>query len=181
MEARKTDDSYKKRARRRCYTRKAPLINNFINMAEARREIVNALHLHRSNLSPSPPARRVHTHLNQKYYNQRQLTESIPNHPEPTWSTTAPAVLCAPVPTVDVLEVEWFDNISASHSWWIGFLSYLDGKINEVRRESMEGLGPCLVAPNIENLSDASDADDQATFLEEWVVLPAGEKNEEQV
>lgn len=39
---------------RKYHTRKAPIINSYTDMAEARREIVHALHLHRSSSFNNP-------------------------------------------------------------------------------------------------------------------------------
>lgn len=152
--------SGRKRTRKRAYTRKASLSTTFINMAEARREIVNALHLHRSSTARNNAPAPTHHH---------QLTDSMPL-PEPTWSTTAPAVICAPLPAVEVLEVEWFHNdVSASCSWWVAFLSSLDRKI------SAEGPPPAAV-PGLGAEDSGSGRDEKAPFMDEWVVLPPGEE-----
>ncbi|KAK4392358.1 hypothetical protein Sango_2013600 [Sesamum angolense] len=175
--SRKLGDPTRKRTRRRSHTRKASLSSTFINMAEARREIVNALQLHRSS---SASVVRIHQNpsllsnsRNHNYYNQ--LTESMPI-PQPTWSTTAPAVstLCAPV---EVLEVEWYDNqYSSSYAWWIGFLNSLDGKSGG-GKEFMESCeGACLEFDTRDDVEkSAPDANDQSTstFTDEWLIFPA--------
>ncbi|KAK4432233.1 hypothetical protein Salat_0985400 [Sesamum alatum] len=165
----KKGDSARKRTRRRSHTRKASLSSSFINMAEARREIVNALQLHRSSTSASAVRTSLLTNIS-----HNQLTESMPI-PEPTWSTTAPAVLCAH--PVEVLEVEWYDNHSSSYAWWMGFLNSLDGrKTSGVGMESSDGLGPCLeldtTSRDVEKSAPA-DANDQTPFTDEWLIFPA--------
>ncbi|KAL0426188.1 UNVERIFIED_CONTAM: hypothetical protein Slati_2793600 [Sesamum latifolium] len=188
--SRKLGDSTRKRTRRRSHTRKAALSSSFINMAEARREIVNALQLHRSS---SASVVRIHhqnpsllsNSRNHNYYNQ--LTESMPMpSPQPTWSTTAPSVssLCAPV---EVLEVEWYDNQSSSYAWWIGFLNSLDGKSGGGKEfmSSSEVEGPCLEFDTRDDVEkSAPDANhDQSSFTitDEWLIFPAaGEELVEQ-
>lgn len=143
-------------------------------MAEARREIVNALQLHRSSSSASHVVKINNPAILSSQNCYHQLTDSMPI-PEPTWSTTAPAVLCAPVPSMEVLEVEWFDNVSSSYSWWISFLNSLDGKKGASEsKESSEGLLPCLDATDVEK--SASDANDHSPFTDEWVIFPAAEE-----
>ncbi|PIN26325.1 hypothetical protein CDL12_00911 [Handroanthus impetiginosus] len=174
-------DSARKRTRRRSHTRKAALRSSFLNMAEARREIATALQLHRSSSASvvkiNTPLILSSTSHNQNYYHQ--LTDSMPM-PEPTWSTTAPAVLCAPVPPMEVLQFEWFDNLSSSYSWWMGFLNSLDGKngTNE-SMEISEGLSPCLDATNVEK--SAPDANDHSPFTDEWLIFPAADELGEQM
>ncbi|CAI9782350.1 unnamed protein product [Fraxinus pennsylvanica] len=111
----KSDFAKKKSIRRRSqsHTRKSA---HLINMAEARRDIVNALHLHRLSSSSTSGTAGNSTWTSQNCY---QLMESMPI-PEPTWSTTPPAVMCAPVPSVEVLEFGWPENMSSSYTWWIG-------------------------------------------------------------
>ncbi|KAL8504929.1 hypothetical protein ACS0TY_016213 [Phlomoides rotata] len=166
------EESPRKSERKRPYTRKAPLNRSFINTAEARREIVTALHLHRQSSKPVVPCSSSYNAQNYR----RQLTESLPV-PEPTWSTTAPAVRCAPVPTLDVLEVEWFDNVSSSsYSWWLGFLKSLDSKRDgvSVSTECGNVVGACLAGRDGEG-SDSGGGDPNL-FLDEWVVFPAVEE-----
>ncbi|KAL2479270.1 Uncharacterized protein Adt_32236 [Abeliophyllum distichum] len=172
-------DYVKNRIRRRSqsHTRKSHL-DRLINKAEARRDIVNALYHHR--LSSSSTAAASGTVRNTTSQNFYQLMESMPI-PEPTWSTTAPTVLCAPVPSVEVLEFEWPENMSSSHSWWIGFLNSLDGKENsELIMENSKGCGQISDNSSVEKpYLDAND--DDSPFLDEWLIFPAAEDHDEQV
>ncbi|KAG8374467.1 hypothetical protein BUALT_Bualt11G0135200 [Buddleja alternifolia] len=194
---RKNDDEAvgrKRRIRRRSHTRRkaAPLTSsNFINMAEARKQIVNALHLHRSS---SSSAKSITNNVpaivsssnddpHQYYYYHHQLTDSMPI-PEPTWSTTAPAVLCAPVPTMEMLEIDqWFDNLlssssSSSYSWWMGFLNSLDDKNNNANASSEVRLGQYHCNLDAKNHPYSSpNSDDQCLVpTDEWLVFPAAEE-----
>ncbi|CAK9153745.1 unnamed protein product [Ilex paraguariensis] len=114
-------------------------------MAEARREIVNALHLHRSTSSstscgtrwgPTMVANTCNIVVNkppiassQQYYPLLDSL-SLPAVP-PTWSTTAPSLLpTITPPPMESLEFEWPKNLSSSYAWWLGFLKTIDGKIS---------------------------------------------------
>ncbi|KAM7532054.1 hypothetical protein LguiB_035464 [Lonicera macranthoides] len=136
----------KKSNKRRTHRRKPPQ-DRFINIAEARREIVHFLHLHRS--SPSPTNATTEGNINitsnivsvseSSHPHQHQvvpmiccyppLIESLPV-PGPTWSTTAPSVLDPPPPP-PLETLEFFDcheNLSSSYAWWNDFLHTLDCK-----------------------------------------------------
>lgn len=131
----KNNNSTRKPMRRRAHTRRVPQ-DCIINMAEARREIVQALQLHRSSMKQTTKSTGILAVTATPFvassslccYNS--LTESMPL-PEPIWSTTAPAISAAPPSVVESLEFEWGENQAASYSWWLGFLKTLDSKIVE--------------------------------------------------
>ncbi|GLT92792.1 hypothetical protein SLE2022_106100 [Rubroshorea leprosula] len=181
-----------RRRRRRSHTRKVAG-DCFINMAEARREILHALHLHRSSLSssstkPCEPAIilggnngsgsgvDVVSSYNCCYW----VVEAMPL-PEPVWSTTAPSVPAGPPVTEEagVVEFEWGENQNqaASYKWWLGFLKALD------RKSSEETKYPCLeddiVFGEQENLEVGEpnflSSGDQDSCLDDWLMFPATE------
>lgn len=165
----KSDYAKKKSIRRRSqsYTRKSAHLNRLIDMAEARREIVNALHLHRLSSSSTPGTAGNGSWTSQNSY---QLTESMPL-PEPTWSTTPPTVVCAPVPSVEVLDFDWPENMCSSYTWWIGFLNSLNCKGNsELMVENSLGKDDL----NVEKPYLGTN-DDESPFLDEWLIFPAAE------
>ncbi|MCD7461035.1 hypothetical protein HAX54_045034 [Datura stramonium] len=162
-------------------------------MAEARREIVHALHLHRSS-SSSLNNSKNYALLGQRVNSQQyyySIVESMPI-PQPTWSTTAPAIHTAPAavppppPSSSACEVPEFD-------WWIGFLKSLDGKKSgssngtEVVIQKYFPLEENILMENSKllsqlpdglpnNLIDAND-DPSHQFPDEWLIIPTADDN----
>ncbi|XVF08363.1 hypothetical protein REPUB_Repub06bG0220100 [Reevesia pubescens] len=145
-------NSLRKPIRRRSHTRKIAQ-GSVINMAEARREIAHALHLHRSSsnsFSSSSTSRKTQSYdvaqerlawnmlgnpfncsttQNATSYNCccYSLVEAMPMPlPEPVWSTTAPTVAAAPAGLEAMEFFEWGENQASSYTWWLGFLRALD-------------------------------------------------------
>ncbi|XWS67319.1 hypothetical protein CRYUN_Cryun05aG0277200 [Craigia yunnanensis] len=144
-----SSSSLRKPIRRRSHTRKI-VQGSVINMAEARREIAHALHLHRSSSSSSSTSTKILSYVAQErepwmlgnLYNCSTNTkkptlatsyccyssvEAMPMPmplPEPVWSTTPPSVPAAP-PGLEFME--WGENQASSYTWWLGFLRALDG------------------------------------------------------
>lgn len=130
-----------RKPRRRTQRRKLLLPSDSpMDMAEARREIVNALHIHRS------CSRHNHYYKSQENTNSNTtatsassssqlhypLAESV-RLPEPVWSTTEPnssAEVEEQEGEVVVLEeFDWPESnyvSSSSYTWWLGFLNSLD-------------------------------------------------------
>ncbi|KAJ8533121.1 hypothetical protein K7X08_016010 [Anisodus acutangulus] len=161
-------------------------------MAEARREIVHALHLHRSSSFNNPknyPLFGQRVNSQQYYYS---IVESMPI-PQPTWSTTAPAIHTAPPllpppppPSSSTGEVPEFD-------WWIGFLKSLDGKTSEssngevvilkylpLEEDILMGNSKAFsqLQDGLKNESpkciDAND-DPSHQFPDEWLIIPTAD------
>ncbi|CAN4106171.1 unnamed protein product [Withania somnifera] len=196
MESKKMNVSPRKRIRK-YHKRKAPIINSYTDMAEARREIVHALHLHRSSSSVSFNNTKNYALFGQRVNSQQyyySVVESMPI-PQPTWSTTAPAIRTAPVPlpqpplpSYSAVEVPEFD-------WWIGFLKSLDGKKrgssngSEVVIQKYFPVEENIFMGNSKVLSqlqdglnndspnspiDASD-DSSHQFPDEWLIIPTAD------
>ncbi|XP_049352585.1 uncharacterized protein LOC125817039 [Solanum verrucosum] len=160
---------------RKYHTRKAPIINSYTDMAEARREIVHALHLHRSSSFNNPNnyallGQRVNS---QQYY--YSIVESMPI-PKPTWSTTAPAIHTAPPPPPPPPP----PPSSSEFDWWLGFLKSLDVKKNTSRNDSHEVDLQKYFPENIlmENskvisqLQDGLKKDSTNNLIDEWLIIP---------
>lgn len=156
--------------RRRSRPRKGTQ-DSVINVAEARREIAFALHLHRTSSSPSPSSSATESPCSSIYGCDLTeqvvcgpsspycypLMESMPI-PGPVWSTTAPSVLArnnsgsAAVASAsslakEVLGFEWGESQeleAASYSWWFGFLKTLDDA-NYNAQDSKYSLGNTLL------------------------------------
>lgn len=185
-------DNYKlPRRKSSSHTRRFPQ-ESVINMAEARREIVHALNLHRSSSSrvrstvatgeagaalPTignrPPAVGSLVGLCGVSYS---LTESMPL-PEPIWSTTAPSIPVEPPAPTESLECfEWGGNQAAAYAWWLGFLKMLDGK-NICNNIDQNSRYPSSYLEKIVNgkLGEGifMDASDQNTCTDEWLIFPA--------
>ncbi|KAF3448017.1 hypothetical protein FNV43_RR08725 [Rhamnella rubrinervis] len=170
-----------------------------INVAEARREINLALHLHRSSSSSStPPPPADGCDFNNQLFCGSQYCYSLLNsmpQPEPVWSTTAPSVLAA-TPSVpyskEALEFEWGESQqAASYSWWLGFLETLDHQANvngDDQEYSKFLLGNSNAFVNINGTSKIGDDDgvafedansDQSSSLDEWLLFPTTEGESE--
>nr|XP_010325780.1 uncharacterized protein LOC104649041 [Solanum lycopersicum] len=170
MESKKMINSPRKRIRK-YHTRKTPIINSYTDMAEARREIVHALHLHRSSSFNNPNnyallGQRVNS---QQYY--YSIVESMPI-PQPTWSTTAPAIHKtppppSPLPPSSSGDVTEFD-------WWLGFLKSLDLKKNtsEVENILMEN------SKVISQLQDGLKKDATNNLIDEWLIIPTADDDD---
>ncbi|KAJ7961138.1 formin-F-like [Quillaja saponaria] len=141
-----------KTMRKRSRSRKASKgTHSVLNVAEARREIAYALHLHRS--SSSSPGSVTHTDYELGNISSNcdfnvqisngvggqhlcySLLEPMPL-PGPIWSRTPPSVLAEPevlvsAPIEASLEFELEENQSqsSSYTWWLGFLKTLDGNV----------------------------------------------------
>lgn len=184
--------------RRRSSSRRASQ-SSFINVAEARREVASALNLHRSSSSPySPSASSRRSSYNYKYgiskatvagpqYCCYSLLETLPL-PEPTWSTTPPAIFAAPSivatpPLLEAIEFEWEESFTTSYAWWLGFLKSLDGKSTEESKYPFEEnvvmrnswlFGQRQDGPKLGE-SPCLDANDQSSYLDEWLMIPPTE------
>lgn len=168
-----------------------------INVAEARREINLALHLHRSpsSSSPPPPPSNGCDFNNQLLCGSPycyRLLNTMPQ-PEPVWSTTAPSVLAA-IPSSsskEALEFEWGESQqAASYSWWLGFLKTLDHQASVNGDDDLEYskflLGNSNAFANINGTSNIGDDNDggvafvdansdQSYSLDEWLLFPTTE------
>ncbi|KAH7553922.1 hypothetical protein JRO89_XS12G0078600 [Xanthoceras sorbifolium] len=179
--------------RRRSRTRRRIPQDSVINMAEARREIVHALHLHRSSSSRTTSSSS----------SSATMLESMPL-PEPIWSTTEPSIPAATPPvaaTMEELEFEWGENQASSHSWWLGFLQALDSKKKIVDNYSKY---PCLERITVmgnsrvfghqdscklggedegPNFVDASHDHDQqnSSSPDEWLMFPTTDDLQNQI
>ena len=179
--------------RRRTHRRKTTQ-ETIINMAEARREISHALHLHRSsakkegtnfdNYYSNVKPNFVVNHSNYCDYYCYPLLETLPC-PEPVWSTTAPSVLATVSPVFEATELvngwgENDDDEAASYSWWLGFLNTLDCKSSVdnlgigggEHRQGGSGLGE---SPNVVNV----ELSDQVSVADEWLMFPTTEDQAE--
>lgn len=186
MGSKGNDSRGSKPMRRRSQTRRM-LQDSVINMAEARREIVQALQLHRSSTrtaaaTSATVAASATTSSSAQccYYS---LTEAMPI-PEPIWSTTAPTIPAAPSATaaaaVESLEFEWGESQAAAYNWWLGFLKTLDGKISNVENYSKYPHSRVFGCQDNLKLGEgkfavgASD-DQQNTAPDEWLTFPTSD------
>ncbi|KAJ4704316.1 formin-F-like [Melia azedarach] len=156
-----------------------------INMAEARREIVQALQLHRSSLSSASATTTTTSAAVSVFGNSSQccyysLTESMPV-PEPIWSTTAPAILPATAAApqaaaMESLEFEWGESQAGAYSWWLGFLKTLDGKNNDVENSKYQQHLEKFVMGNsckVFGYQDSSKpGEEHNSYPEEWLMIP---------
>ncbi|XP_060206265.1 uncharacterized protein LOC132633874 [Lycium barbarum] len=164
-----------------------------MDMAEARREIVHALELHRSSSSSSSSfsnpmnyavsGQRVNSQ--QFYYS---IVESMPI-PQPTWSTTAPAIHTAPPPLLlpPSPPPSSFAGEVPEFDWWIGFLKSLDGKKSTSRQRYLP-LEEDILMENSKVLSQLHDGlkneppncigandDPSYQFPDEWLIIPTAD------
>lgn len=153
-------------------------------MAEARREIVQALQLHRSSTRPAAASTVTTSAATSSsaqccYYS---LTEAIPI-PEPIWSTTAPTIPAAPssataAAAVESLEFEWGESHASAYNWWLGFLKTLDSKINNIENYSTYPHSRLFGYQDNLKLGEGMfvDASDQQnTAPDEWLTFPASD------
>ncbi|XP_009620569.1 uncharacterized protein LOC107811925 isoform X1 [Nicotiana tabacum] len=197
----KKNNSPRKRLRK-YHTRKAPFISSYIDMAEARREIVHALQLHRSSSSSPTPSinnPKKYTLLGQRAVSSQQyyyysIVESMPI-PEPTWSTTAPAILTTlpPLPPPPPPPLPFSSGEVPEFEWWIGFLKSLDckksasnGEVviekyfpleeNVLMENPKAGFGQLEHGLNSEspNCIDKND-DPNYQFPDEWLIIPTAD------
>ncbi|KAJ8898978.1 hypothetical protein K2173_008480 [Erythroxylum novogranatense] len=161
-------DSRGKPLKRRSQRRKSTH-EGAINMAEARREVAHALHLHRSSSSSSSPS--TLGSGNSQFYCYT-VSNTLPT-PEPVWSTTSPSVLAAPPQGPSSAAGFWWGESSAAETaWWRGFLKNMDrdetrvspGMFGKSENTSRDGEGPLMVEPS--GLSPST---------EEWLVFPSSE------
>lgn len=135
-----TKKKLQRKPRRRTQRKKLLLPSDSpMDMAEARREIVNALHIHRS------CSRHHHCYKSQENTNaiassasssssqlHYPLAESV-RLPEPIWSTTEPNSSAEiEEQEQEVIVLDWPESnyvSSSSYAWWLGFLSSLDSNI----------------------------------------------------
>ncbi|KAG6744328.1 hypothetical protein POTOM_053047 [Populus tomentosa] len=193
--------------RRRSHGRKTSTQDRVINMAEARREIAHALHLHRSSSASSPSSsssgasrRDPSILLGNNYSNHGinnkscfarnsqhlcySLTDTLPT-PEPVWSTTTTTTALTTPPPMEITEFEWGENQAASYSWWLGFLKTLDGNISTpcLKDEAETISNPRLFRQcemiNVSGLEESSH--DQLTSIstDEWLTFPNNEDQDE--
>lgn len=178
MGSKGNDSRGSKPMRRRSQARRM-LQDSVINMAEARREIVQALQLHRSS-TRTAAATSASSSAQCCYYS---LTEAMPI-PEPIWSTTAPTIPAAPSATaaaaMESLEFELGESQAAAYNWWLGFLKTLDGKINNVENYSKYPHSRVFGCQDNLKLGEgkfavgASD-DQQNTAPDEWLTFPTSD------
>ncbi|KAF5750762.1 hypothetical protein HS088_TW03G01101 [Tripterygium wilfordii] len=180
-----TAECPRKPMKRRSNTRRVSK-DSAINMAEARREIVHALHLHRSSASAT---RRENTILGNNYNVNKpnfivgspfyccSLINTLPT-PEPIWSTTAPSILAAPAPAEE-LEFEWGENESSSWSWWFGFLKTLDKNSDRSCVEEESNADNIFMGKSGE-MTFVEQSDDQGSFPDEWLVIPTNYDEDEE-
>lgn len=187
----------RKPMKRRSHTRKVPR-EAVINMAEARRQIAQALQLHRSSLSssfptttsmPEPSGCYVCEFEKKPIFSGSQhfcysILESMPV-PQPTWSTTAPSVLRSPVAPMEEQEMfEWGDG-QASYAWWLGFLKALDvNSSNDIEYQNAGsgnavGMSSMVLTQCQDGLESGEalflEASDHTSFADEWLIIPIGE------
>ncbi|KAJ6299794.1 hypothetical protein OIU76_020726 [Salix suchowensis] len=134
-------------------------------MAEARREIAHALHLH------SNPRHHCYS-----------LTDTLPA-PEPVWSTATTTTAVKGPPPMETEEFEWGENQAASYSWWLGFLKTLDGNSatpfvkDETEMISDPGVfGQCEI--HVSGLEESSHGQLTST-TDEWLTFPDNEDQDE--
>ncbi|KGN58710.1 hypothetical protein Csa_002623 [Cucumis sativus] len=187
----------RKPTKRRSHTRKVPT-EAVINMAEARRQIAEALQLHRSSLSSSSSTTTSMAEPSGCYVFQFEkkpivsgsqhfcysIMESMPV-PQPTWSTTEPSVVRSPVAPMEEQEIfEWGDG-QASYAWWLGFLKALDVNIsNDTEYEnagsgSAVGMSSMVLTRCQDGLESGEalflEASDHTSLADEWLIIPIGE------
>ncbi|KAF5747656.1 hypothetical protein HS088_TW05G00383 [Tripterygium wilfordii] len=158
-----------------------------IDIAEARREIVTALHLHRSS------SKMENTILGNNNVNKPNfivgsqlyccsLINTLPT-PEPIWSTTAPSVLAAPASPGEELEFELAENESSSSSWswWLGFLNTLDKNSDRswAEEEPINADDIFMEKSGEKSFVEQSDDQIQGSFPDEWLVIPANYDEDE--
>ncbi|KAG6745358.1 hypothetical protein D5086_029731 [Populus alba] len=189
-------DPSRRPMRRRSHGRKTSTQDRVINMAEARREIAHALHLHRSSSASSPSSsssgasrRDPSIFLGNNYssygINNKScfarnsqhlcysLTDTLPT-PEPVWSTTTTTTVLTTPPPMEITEFEWGENQAASYSWWLGFLKTLDGNRNT----------PCLkdeaeMISNPRVFEEPSHGQLTSISTDEWLTFPNNEDQDE--
>lgn len=167
---RRRSNSQKNPITRRSRSRKTTQ-NCLINTAEARREIVNALHIHRSassSPSPSPSSSRFprkRCSMRRSTCNHGTIKPRITVASSQTiWSTTATAN------STEDLEFEWVENGAASYAWWLGFLKSLDGKSTSSATEQSNQLEESLRKDN--NSCRELISDEESSFTDEWLTIP---------
>ncbi|KAJ6303365.1 hypothetical protein OIU77_017278 [Salix suchowensis] len=167
-----SDLSRKPVRRRRSHARKTNTQDRGVNMAEARREIAHALHLHRSSSSSSGASKRGPINLLGDNYT-----------PEPVWSTATTTTAVKGPPPMETEEFEWGENQAASYSWWLGFLKTLDGNSatpfvkDETEMISDPGVfGQCEI--HVSGLEESSHGQLTST-TDEWLTFPDNEDQDE--
>ncbi|KAJ6425155.1 hypothetical protein OIU84_025850 [Salix udensis] len=194
-------DPSRKPVRRRSHARKTNTQDRGVNMAEARREIAHALHLHRSSSSSSGASKRDPINLlgdnysnygiNNKSFcfasNPRHhcysLTDTLPA-PEPVWSTATTTTAVKAPPPMETAEFEWGENQAASYSWWLGFLKTLDGNSatpfvkdeTEIISDPGGVYGQCEI--HVSGLEESSHGQLTST-TDEWLTFPDNEDQDE--
>lgn len=141
-----------------------------INTAKVRREIANALHIHRSasSSSTSPSSSRFprkRCSMRTSTCNHGILKPRITVASSQTiWSTTATAN------NTEDLEFEWVENGAASYAWWLGFLKSLDGKNTAAAMEESNQLEESIVKDNSKCRELISD--EESSFTDDWLTIP---------
>ncbi|KAJ6871508.1 hypothetical protein NC652_037001 [Populus alba x Populus x berolinensis] len=149
-------DPSRRPMRRRSHGRKTSTQDRVINMAEARREIAHALHLHRNS-----------QHL------CYSLTDTLPT-PEPVWSTTTTTTVLTTPPPMEITEFEWGENQAASYSWWLGFLKTLDGNRNT---PYLKDEAEMISNPRV--FEEPSHGQLTSISTDEWLTFPNNEDQDE--
>ena len=190
-------DFLRKPMKRRSHTRKIPR-ESVVKMAEARRQIAQALQLHRSSMASSfsttmSMAEPIGCHgcefekklmFSGSQHFCYSILESMPV-PQPTWSTTAPSVLRSPEATMEEQEIfEWGDG-QASYAWWLGFLKALDvDSSNDTEypnagNGNAVGMSSMVLTQCQDGLESGEalflEASDNTSFTDEWLIIPIGE------
>ncbi|KAM7262541.1 hypothetical protein ACFE04_000224 [Oxalis oulophora] len=160
-------------------------------MADATREICNAVILHRSLIS-STPLNSSSSTSSVNYYNNNSshsqyccyynsLVESMPTT-GPTWSTTAPSTHATPPPPpppqpqpqLESIEIElWGKEIKeeeGNYSWWCRFLEALDAKkvVPLMAVKEYQTVTPLFNGGVDQNISSSS-----SSSLDEWIAIKA--------
>ncbi|GAA0145906.1 hypothetical protein LIER_05983 [Lithospermum erythrorhizon] len=189
----------KKRRRWSTKTRKV-VAQGLINMAEARREIVNALQLHRSSSSSVSKSPSKLVEMNSSQYDQKSNNHYSPLIvPEPKGSSTTNFTSNYNAAGDENIEFEWpeIDRSfsSSSYSWWSSFLDSLD--------KNNKGCSRGVIASckkvdntfgtsyyddfdtineegrvNIEGPFMETNSNDQNPFADEWLIVPTAEEKD---
>ncbi|KAJ7950069.1 formin-F-like [Quillaja saponaria] len=193
-----------KTMRKRSRSRRDSKGHSVINVAEARREIAYALHLHRSSSSASTSSPCVsptdydfgNSSSNCDFnvpFQGYSILEAMP-FPGPIWSTTPPSILAEPslpppsasAPIEASLEFEWGDNQASSYNWWLGFLKNLDGDVINDKKSNYpfgENIGLANYSKEfsqegskIEETHSVDDSEENSSSPDEWLMFPTVEE-----
>lgn len=175
-----------KRRRRRSHSRKK-LPNCLINLAEARKEISNALQYHHKRSSASKNHCLIYPLIDEKLeaFSTNSPTVSSPEGAQlqgligPTWVKTESPVDAGPTPILETLEYDHDESsLAASYRWWAGFLESLDGKNHQESMKPVFDDGPVMLGQAHEWSIDDSGSSTSCSSLDEWLdILNIDEHN----